>query len=1175
MKIVILLLTMVRSNHIFILIAALAVSCGQSGNLLFERIDASHSGISFANDVVETDSMNLAFNYYFYNGAGVSIADFNNDGLDDVFLLGNHVPSRFYLNKGNLTFDDVTEKSGLWQESWVSGATFGDVNGDGLEDIYLCTVGKGEYNLLYINQGNDKNGIPIFREMAEAFGLKDEVISTQAAFVDIDLDNDLDLFLAVNSQLMNNRNETVERNLKKNSYTVDKLYRNNGDDTFTDISVSAGINNEGYSLGLAINDINNDGWPDIYVANDFLSNDLIYLNKQDGTFDEKAGEYLRHASQNGMGVDIADVNNDGLMDITVMDMLPESNRRRKLMMMPINYDLYEYRKSLGYIPQHVRNTLQINKGRDFEGKYHFSEIGCLAGMYSTDWSWAPLWADFDNSGTLDLFITNGYNKDLTDLDFSLGLELKTKFGNKDHMYASQMEALKTLRPIKTHNYFYLNAGGLQLSEVSKEIGLGDASFSHGTAFSDLDNDGDLDLVVNNLTHEAFLYRNTSNDEPQRKNFLKIKLTGPGKNTNALGTRLILYQQGVARHHYHSHVRGYLSSMGETIHFGLGTSSELDSLKVIWPGGRSQSLRGVKANQTLNLDHEAADRVHDKAVTRDFTFKDATNRLQLDFEHTENKYTDYKNDPLFLKMYSRDGPGVAIGDINGDLKDDIVIGGAKGLSTLMFVQNNGRFGEPVPLNDNSEYEDMGVLLFDVDDDGDNDLFVVSGGIENPAGGDLYQDRLYLNDGHGNFMKDHGMVDINSSGSVVKGADFDRDGDVDLFVGGKMSPGKYPEASESMLLANDQGELSIRPMPVLQNLGMVSDAIWTDFNNDSWPDLIVVGEWMNLTFLKNNNGQLEDATAQTGMGNTSGWWNSITAGDFDSDGDMDYITGNFGLNSFIKSTEQTPVRLYAGDYDDNEKIDPILSYYSKNDEGKLEEFPVHTRDALIDQIVGYKRRFKDYQSFAVAGFSEVLKSHERKNVRVLEAGTLTTSYIENLGHGRFKLSALPWECQVAPVFGVMVDDFDGDGNLDAVISGNVNCAEPLFGNYDASDGVLLLGRGDGKFSAVPGSQSGLFLAHDQKSMASMVLGDQNFYLALANSGPIKILENGQSKDKSLNIVNLKQKDEVVEIEQENGKTTRYEFYLGNGYLSQSSRKLRLKETYKKVVVKDFQNGERTIK
>lgn len=1151
------------------------ISCNKTKKQ-FERIDKKHSNIDFVNNVFGEEELDIMENSFYYNGAGVMVADFDNDGLEDIYFSGNQVPSRLYKNKGNLEFEDITEASGLLNDSWSSGVTFADVNGDGYKDIYVCTASDKESNLFYENQGINENGIPTFKEKANSYGLTLKGVSAHAAFFDYDKDEDLDLVVAVNHQVMNYRNQIYkDTTVLISKKTQERLFRNNSDGTFSEVSKEAGLKWEGSSLGLAINDLNNDGWPDIYIANDFISNDLLYINNHDGTFTNKAKNYIRHGTFHGMGVDIADVNSDGLMDITVLDMLPQYDERKKRMQMPINYDLYEERIEVGYMPQFIRNTLQINQGANALGSQDFSEVGCLSGINATDWSWSPLWADYNNDAKRDLYITNGYPRDINDLDHMFGLDAHINLGTQESFTALKIKKQNATAPVFESNYFYKNKGDMKMEDASAEVGIDEPSISYGVAYADLDNDGDLELIVNNFRQDAFLYKNNTIEnfkENGRANFIKIKLQNKeGKNLNGLGTTVKVYTNDEIQTYYHSYVRGYMSSMGDIIHFGIGNSKEIDSIQVLWPDNKQQVIKDITLNTTLNIRYDVAKNEIAKNNDVNFFFNEVTDSLNLNFSHKENKYTDFKNDPLLFKMYSKEGPGLAIGDVNGDGLDDIFMGGSTKNSSRLFKQEKGIFSQTVQSKD-SIYEDMGALFFDIDNDTDLDLYVVSGGSEFGPESTYYQDRLYLNDGKGNFAKSENIPEIKSSGGPVKGADYDKDGDIDVFVGGKVKMGQYPTAPRSFLLNNDNGKLSDKTPEDLLNPGMVSDAIWSDFDNDGWIDLILVGEWMQISIYRNDKGSLKKYVA-AGLEETSGWWNSIAGGDFDNDGDVDYLVGNLGTNTVFQASPEEPLRLYAGDYDKNNKIDPILTYYNINMDGVRKEMTFHNRDAMNDQIVGFKRRFRDYATYSTAPLEQVLTEKEINEATVLDMKYLTSSYIENLGNGTFSIKPLPWQCQVAPVNGMLIKDINKDGNLDVVMIGNLHSIEPIHGKLDASLGLYMIGTGEGKFIPVAADESGLYLKEDQKSIVNFDVNGNSMIAVGSNSGDFKALS--YSIHTNIQSVKLQTLDSYAKITMKNGTKMKQEFYYGHSYLSQGARQLQITDLMKEVIIYDSFGKSRKIK
>ena len=1137
-----------RSNWLFpLFIGFLVFSCNSIDKKppLFELLNSNKTNIEFENKVSSSDSLNVLNFEYMFDGGGVGIGDINNDGLQDLYFTGSQVSSKLYLNMGGLKFKDITKTAKVETKGWANGVSMADINQDGLLDIYVCIGGprnskdKDRANLVYINKGDGT-----FVEKGKDLGIADTGYSIQAVFFDYDKDGDADLYLLTNALVNYSRLISRPKMFNGEAASTDRLYKNNGDGTFTNVSEQAGITIEGFGLGVSICDINNDGWLDIYVSNDFLTNDILYINNGNGTFSDKISTYIKHQSLNGMGMDISDINNDGLSDILVLDMLPQDNKRNKQTVGYFSYDKYKLNMDLGYMPQYLRNTLQLNNGNGT-----FSEIGQLSGIHSTDWSWAPLIADFDNDGWKDIFITNGFRRDVTNLDFIN--ERKSSFGTQEAMLKDRLEKLKALPEVKLHNYIYKNNGNLTFTDKVKDWGISIPSYSNGAAYADLDNDGDLDLVVNNIDDKAFIYKNNATEfgvsSSDKNHFLRIKLKG---TQEMIGTEVFLSAHGREQYQFYSPVRGYLSTTENAIHFGLGTEEKVDSLRVIWPNGSSQTLKNIAADQLLVLDYKnASDHTERKTKKSTPFFTDITSELGIDYTHKEDNYIDFITQPTLLKMNSRLGPGIAVGDVNGDNLEDFYIGGALGKNGSFFMQqSNGSFVEK-ELVDGESYEDMGTLLFDVDGDSDLDLLIISGGNKLKETGGDYLDRIYENDGSGNFKKNI-FFKRSESGSCVKAADFDKDGDLDLFIGGRSIQGSYPMSPKSYILINENGRYVDATKKVLGSngkLGMVSDALWTDFDNDQWIDLILVGEYMSPIFFKNINGKLSDVSAQTGLENSSGWWNSIASGDFDNDGDMDYLMGNLGQNSAFKASAQEPITIYAKDFDLNGSIDPVITCYRQG-----EEQLIHARDVLCSQINAMNVRFKTYESYATTTFNKAFLKEELAGAYVLKAKMMSSSYVENLGNGKFKIRSLPIEAQFAPVFGMEVQDYNNDGYLDALLVGNFYSAEALTGQYDAMNGLCLLGNGKGEFKAMSHAESGLRIDGDAKGLVQIHTAKGNpIILASQNSGPLKAYSY---VTKATNI-KIDPNDVYAVIHRKDGKNYKKEFAYGSSYLSHSSRQLKV--------------------
>ncbi|WP_419213594.1 VCBS repeat-containing protein [Maribacter sp. X9] len=1139
---------------------------------LFVLRTPQETGVRFSNELIISDELTVLDFEYMFNGAGVAVADFDLDGFQDIYFTANMSSNKLYKNLGDWKFEDITSPSNLSTTGWSNGVAIIDINQDSYPDIYVSRGGprgatsEEKANLLFINNGGRGKGLT-FTESAAKWGLNDDGYSIQAAFFDYDMDGDLDMYLLNNALVDFNRNTARPLNKKGKAPSMDKLFRNNGNSTFTDVSKEANILIEGFGLGVEIFDFNSDGWPDIYISNDFLTPDILYINQKNGTFKNEIGHYFEHLTFNGMGNDIADINNDGLMDVVVLDMLPEENKRLKLNMMGNKYDEFHMGLSYGYQPQYIRNTLQLNNGNG-----SFSEIGQMLGVSATEWSWSPLIADFDQDGFRDLYITNGYRKDVTNLDFMDYGSTILAMGTEEANRKARIEELNKLPEIKIKNYFYKNTGELGFENITERAGFNEPSYSNGSAYADFDNDGDLDLVINNIDDPAGLYENQSDKNPSNT-YIKFKFNGSSKNKDGFGSQVEIRYGQKKQVGYNTPYRGYLSSVEFGLHFGLAGVSQIDTVLVTWPDGKKQILEDIETGQMYDLDYKNASewdlnqiKAKEEAPYK-FYPKDST---LFSYVHHEDNFVDYKVQALLPHMHSRNGPGIAVSDINGDELEDCFIGGAAGqVGALMIQRKDGQFTK-IDFQD-PEFEDMGSLFFDADNDGDQDLYVVSGGSSFSKDSNLYQDRFYENDGAGTFKRIDALPKNNASGAVVTTIDYNRDGLMDLFVGGRVSPGEYPLIPKSSLLKNNSknGKITFEEdvsNTQLKDLGMVTAALWTDFNNDHWPDLIVIGEFMPIRIFENTKGVLKEITDAADLKNSHGWWNSISSGDFDEDGDMDYILGNFGLNNRYQVSLKEPLRIYAKDFDKNGQIDPVMSYYIMG-----EQYIAHSRNDLIKQISAMKGRFRTYTDYAEATFQESFLKEELEDAYVVKSETFANSYLENLGNGQFKLSALPKMTQTAPMYGTLVGDYNHDGHLDVLAVGNFYSGEVFSGQYDASIGWFLAGDGKGNFMLIESEESGFFIKGDAKSLVNLRYGDQELILAGINNGPLAVLEYGGPSTK---FYHPKDNEVAAKIKRADGSVQRFEFIRSSGYLSQPSRVFPVPGNSTSVIVIDNQGNEREI-
>lgn len=1082
---------------------------GTPRETLFQLLSPSETNIDFVNQLEFNKDFNIYTYRNFYNGGGVALGDINNDGLLDIYFTGNMQPNKLYLNKGNFQFEDITDQAGVaGTQAWSTGVSMADVNGDGLLDIYVCNSGdvKGDNkkNELFIN-----NGYMTFSEKSEEYGLADTGYSTHAAFFDYDKDGDLDMYL------LNNSYQAIGSfNLRKNERPIrnrkggDKLFRNDGG-KFIDVSEEANIFGSiiGFGLGITIGDINKDGWQDIYISNDFFERDYLYINNGDGTFTESLEEQIRSISATSMGADIADINNDGYLDIFVTDMLPESDARLKTVTTFENWDRYQYNLKNGYYHQFNRNMLQLNNGNGT-----FSEIGRLAGLEATDWSWGALFFDMDNDGHKDIFVANGIYQDLTNLDYlNFIADAATKKAIISKRGVDYQKLIEVIPSNPISNYAYSNNSNTTFTNKSIAWGLDSVSYSNGAAYGDLDNDGDLDLVVNNVNMPPFIYRNQASELYKDNHYLKIILQGKLKNTAAIGAKVTIKNKGEIYYLEQMPMRGFQSSVDPRLHFGLGNTTKVDSLIVEWPNQKKTVLTDVETDQTLSLKQENAQTTPsnvNELVSNNILFRNITDQQIIDYTHKENDFVDFDRERLLFHMLSTEGPKICKGDVNGDGLADIYVGGSKNSPGALYIQlPNGKFkkSNQALFETDKISEDTDCIFFDADNDGDIDLYVASGGNEFPSSSTALKDRLYINNGRGIFTKSAQNLPTSrfESTSCVQAVDYDSDGDMDLFVGVRLLPFNYGVPVNGYILENDgKGnftDVTSKIAPGLLKTGMITDAIWEDIDNDGDPDLLVVGEWMPIRIFRNDEGKFTEITEKAGLANTNGWWNCIKAGDFDNDGDIDFVIGNHGLNSRFSATVAKPATMYINDFDQNGNSEQIITVYNGD-----KAYPFALKHDLVKQLPSLRKKYLKYENYKEQTIEDLFTPDQLENAVVNKVYNLKTSLLINNGDGTFDIKGLPIEAQYAPIYGLLVEDFNQDGNLDILMGGNLYNVKPEVGRYDASYGLYLEGDGNNNFKKVSSQKSGFFSKGQIRDMLTINAGRKKLIIITKNNDQMQVLE-----------------------------------------------------------------------
>jgi enediyne biosynthesis protein E4 len=1101
------------------LIALVLLSCaGDDGQPLFELLEPSRTGITFENHLPEDTTFNILNYLYYYNGGGVAAGDVDGDGRPDLFFTSNLGSDRLYLNKGDYRFEDITDRAGVGGDTtgWTSGVTMADVNGDGRLDLYVSGVNylsRRGRNVLYIN-----NGDSTFTDRTREFGLEHVGYSTQATFFDYDVDGDLDMYLLNHSVHTERGVSARPQREPRHPRAGDRLFRNDlSSDAagqarrFTDVSADAGIHGgvEGYGLGVVVSDVDLDGCPDIYVANDFQENDFLYLNDCKGKFTESIARAMGHTSRFSMGVDAADFDNDGRPDIAVVDMLPEREEILKTSANAEGFTLHELKLRAGYHDQYARNTLQLNRGGG-----RFSDIGYLAGVHATDWSWSALFADLDNDGLKDLFITNGIYRRPNDLDYInyIGHEtVQASLG--EGISRDDLRLLQRMPQIPLANHAYRNNGDLTFTDRAAAWGLAQPGFSNGAVYVDLNGSGVLDLVVNRINAPAAVYRSHAR-EISDNHYLSVVLRGAGANTSGIGAKVMLKQGDRTQLLEQMPTRGFQSSVDLRLHFGLGAAMTIDTLLVVWPDQRYQIMTAVAGDRTITLSQSEA--IGRYAWAPDTVsppmFSDVTSRLAVAVSHRENDAYDYNREPLMPHVLSREGPALAVADVNGDGFDDMYVGGAKWQQgTLLLQRRDGSFRSSVQpsLAADSLNEDVDAAFFDADGDGDRDLYVVSGGNEFWGPAEALRDRLYLNDGRGRFQRSAVALPPSfENGSCVVPGDFDGDGRIDLFVGARVISRQYGLIPRSRLLHNAGGgrfvDVTKERAPALERAGMVTSAAWLDYDGDRQLDLVVTGEWMPVRVFRQENGRLVDRTGTAGLAGSEGWWNSVATADLDADGRLDLVLGNLGLNSYVKARADEPARLYVADFFDNGTVEQVLTFYRNG-----VSYPMSGRDDLVKLMPPLRSRYTTYAAFGASRIDQILPAEELRKATVLEARNFATSIALNRG-GTFTLQALPADAQFAPVYATLSGDFDGDGRIDLLLGGNFTGVTPVRGFYDASRGLLLRGDGSGRFVAVDWKESRLDIRGEIREMRVVKQAGAGRLIAVARNDSTLLMLSIASPD-----------------------------------------------------------------